>query len=188
MFCNDSSNNLERGMRLRSRVLASPFSGKRFDLGVQQPPALAVTNGQCQGSASHFLESPVASQQGDVGNSSGSMNQLKDQVIKSSQSFSKCWKLLMNFVQIRMDKIKITEDEKLSQRKRNGSSPFPCGTPIPSELVRGYCTVENDKNSLQDKSNEKHSFVYPGSNFQDRENFSGNCESITSLINQYDNV
>ena len=65
MFHNVSNNNLERGMRLRFRVLASPFSGNRFDLGVQQPPALAVNNSQYQVSASHSFESPVARQQGE---------------------------------------------------------------------------------------------------------------------------
>ena len=65
MFHNVSNNNLERGMRLRSRVLASPFSGNRYDLGVQQPPALAVNNSQYQVSASHSFDSPVARQQGE---------------------------------------------------------------------------------------------------------------------------
>ena len=77
MFRNYVDCDLERGKRLRSRILASPFSGQRANLGVQQPPTLAVSNGQCQGSVSHFLESPVASQQGAVGNSSGSSDQLK---------------------------------------------------------------------------------------------------------------
>ena len=89
MFRNYVDNDLERGMRLRSRVLASPFSGQRFNLGVQQPPTLAVSNGQCQGSASHSLESPVASQQGAVRNSSGSSDQLKELTSEeNSPSFS----------------------------------------------------------------------------------------------------
>ena len=50
-----------------------------------------------------------------------------------------------------------SEDEKLSQSKRNGSSSFPCGMPNPPELDK------RDQNSLQDKSTEKHSFVYSGS-------------------------
>ena len=78
MFRNYVDNDLERGMRLRSRVLAPPFTGQRFDSGVQQPPPLAVSNGQCQGSASHSLESPVASQQGDIPNLSRSMDQQKE--------------------------------------------------------------------------------------------------------------
>ena len=88
-----------------------------------------------------------------------------------------------DFVQIVMDKIKKTEDEKLSQSKSNGSSPLPCGTPNQPELVRGNCTVTNDQNSLQGKSNEKHSFVYPGSqpDFRDRVNYPGNREFINSL-------
>ena len=37
VYFNDFNNNLERGMRLISRVLASPFSGNMFNLGVPQP-------------------------------------------------------------------------------------------------------------------------------------------------------
>ena len=69
-----------------------------------------------------------------------------------------------------MDKIKKTEDENLSPSKRNGSSPFPCGTPNQLEVIRGDCTV-TEQNSLQGKLNEKHSFVYPGSqhDFRDKQ-------------------
>ena len=135
MFRNYVDNDLERGMRLRSRVLASPISRQRLNLGVQQPPTLDVSNGQCQGNAIHSLESPVASQQGDIGNNaSGSSDQLKELTSEEKLTiFQQMLEDFPDFVQICMDKVKKTEDEKSSQSKRNGSSPFPCGTPIPSE-------------------------------------------------------
>ena len=123
MFRNYVDCDLERGMRLRSRVLASPFSGQRANLGVQQPPTLAVSNGQCQESASHSLESPVASQQGIVGNSSGSIDQLKD--LTSEEKLTIFQQLLEDspdLIQNYMDKVRTTEDEKVSQSKRNISS------------------------------------------------------------------
>ena len=115
MNYNDSNNNFERGMRLRSRVLASPFSGNRLNLGVQQPPSLVVYNSQCQGSASHSLEYPVASQQGDIGNLSRSMDQQKELSEEILATFQQMVEDRPDFVLNIMDKVRKTEDEKLSQ-------------------------------------------------------------------------